>query len=169
MVKLGYVPQGLAEVNEYYGNPDKNGDFVLDPDFLKNNCTIITTPYVMRASWNPALEFKRLWVHKKVAPAMVDALREIVDYKGYDYIHQKGYDYTGGTYNFRYIRTQSGKSTKLSTHSWGIAIDINPHLGPLGIKNHKQPQFIIDAFEKRGFFSGRHFADAMHFQGCRLY
>lgn len=77
----------------------------------------------------------------------------------------------GGTWNWRTI----AKSTALSTHAWGIAIDLNvtrahywqwqrPRL-PLQWKN-KFPQEIVDAFEAEGFIWGGRWLhyDTMHFE-----
>ena len=95
---------------------------------------------------------------------MKDALEEIGDYKGPDYLTEKGYDYFGGTYNYRPTRGGS----VLTTHAWCISIDLNPHLGPYRQKDksgqwvNNQPEFITEAFLKRGFVSFTH--DMMHFQ-----
>jgi len=79
----------------------------------------------------------------------------------------------GGTLNRRNI----AGTTRLSPHSWGIAIDLNPSLGSYwrGYKNRpakveelraKFPQEIVELFEKHGFIWGgrwSHF-DLMHFE-----
>ena len=69
----------------------------------------------------------------------------------------------GGCYNLRNIRGGS----KLSMHSWGIAIDLNVsenRLGSVG-EFHKRPE-LIKIFEKEGFTWGGNFSrlDPMHFE-----
>ena len=79
----------------------------------------------------------------------------------------------GGTFNWRSIAGTS----RLSPHSWGIAIDLNPRHGSYwrGRKirgsevedlRNNYPQEIVELFEKHGFIWGgkwSHF-DLMHFE-----
>jgi hypothetical protein len=60
-------------------------------------------------------------------------------------------------------------SGDLSTHSWGIAIDLNADTNPLSLDGKLRmdiPLTWIFEFEKRGFTSGARFShpDAMHLQ-----
>lgn len=72
------------------------------------------------------------------------------------------------TYNYRGKIGGGG----LSTHSWGIAIDINPDRNPYQLGNWGAPETdippqIIDIFKKYGFQWGGDWAgqrDAMHFE-----
>lgn len=77
----------------------------------------------------------------------------------------------GGTWQWRTI----ARSRSLSTHSWGIAIDLNPErteywrwkypAHPIEWKN-RTPQEIVDAFEAEGFVWGGRWLhyDTMHFE-----
>jgi hypothetical protein len=77
----------------------------------------------------------------------------------------------GGTWQWRTI----ARSKSLSTHSWGIAIDLNPEhteywrwaipARPIKWKN-RAPQEIVDAFEAEGFVWGGRWLhyDTMHFE-----
>lgn len=72
----------------------------------------------------------------------------------------------GGGQNWRSI----AGTTRLSSHSFGIAIDLNPQKGTYWRESSERPvaypQAIVDAFEAEGFiWGGRwvHF-DAMHFE-----
>ena len=69
----------------------------------------------------------------------------------------------GGIYANRSIR---GISSHPSTHSWGIAIDLEPAKYPLG--NRKRfPDAVIQCWELAGFYYGGNFRkrpDPMHFQ-----
>ena len=59
----------------------------------------------------------------------------------------------------------------LSTHAWGIAIDLNNHIAGWLDPDGVQPEGIVDAFKKRGFIWGgdwsEQYVDMMHFQACR--
>jgi hypothetical protein len=159
IIKLDHVPDGLDEIYEYYGDPDA-------PDFFEKNLRRFNVPFPLRLSWEPDVQVTRILAHKRVGDAIVDALFEIAEYKGADYVHAEGLDYYGGTFANRKKRGID----EPSTHAWAIAIDLNPHRGPLG-EQPAMPQFIVDAFERRGFVWGGHFQrpDGMHFQACRGY
>jgi hypothetical protein len=74
----------------------------------------------------------------------------------------------GGCYNFRSKRT----SGKLSTHSWGIAIDLNLETNAQGTSGGMNPDvveiFRRFAFKWGGDWSGKS-KDPMHFQFCTGY
>ncbi len=70
----------------------------------------------------------------------------------------------GGTYNYRLNRNNP---KKLSTHCWGIAIDINPSRCPMGSDPARQDQRIVHAFQQYGFTWLQN--DPMHFQLCDGY
>lgn len=71
----------------------------------------------------------------------------------------KTYD---GCFNVRRIR---GRMDKWSIHSFGLAIDLNADLNPLGGPCRWTPQFLA-TMKEAGFTLGAEFArvDAMHFQ-----
>jgi len=69
----------------------------------------------------------------------------------------------GGCFSFRPQPT----GTKLSTHSWGIAIDLNPETNAQGTAGDIDSA-IVDIFRKAGFQWGGDWEgssrDPMHFQ-----
>lgn len=80
---------------------------------------------------------------------------------------------SGGGYNWRTI-SQTGR---LSPHSFGIAVDVNPKLGQywkwtgapqgdVGPYNNRVPSEVVMAFERYGFIWGGkwHHFDGMHFE-----
>lgn len=165
IIKLGRVPK-KEDLYNFYGDPGRNK---LDQEWKKDNIVKCPSPFPMRLSWDEKLIARNLLINRKVAPAMIDALQEIVDYKGHEYLVKNNFDRLGGIFTWRKIR--GGDS--LSTHSWGISIDINPHLGPYdypayksGDYENKQPDFIMEAFMKRGFISLPW--DTMHFQALKI-
>jgi hypothetical protein len=74
----------------------------------------------------------------------------------------------GGCFNFRSKRT----GNKLSTHCWGIAIDLNPETNQQGITGDMDPG-IVEVFRRFGFKWGGDWVgkskDPMHFQFCTGY
>ena len=167
MITLAEVPHGLEEILEVYGNPDLDGDFMLDTSFVDHNLAIFDFPFPMKLSWNPIKTARRFQAHANIGAVMADALKEIMDHKGWQYLIDNQFDYYGGCFAFRLMRGRQ----ELSTHSWAIAIDINPHIAPLGGDPAGQPVFIVKAFERRGFEWGGRWSrpDPMHFQACSGY
>jgi len=170
MEMLSPVPHGKREIIETYGTPDANGDGVLDQEWFEKNIRIFDMPFSMRLSWRPTAWVTRFQAHRFVGKVIYDALSEIAEYRGLTYLQTRGYDMFGGCFNFRFAK---GDPRALSTHAWGIAIDLNPHLAPFGEERHKQPAFIIEAFKRRGFFAGADwpmpYTDGMHFQAATGY
>jgi hypothetical protein len=167
MITLSEIPNGLKEIIEVYGNPDLDGDCNLDSSFIDHCLQVFSLPFPMRVSWNPIQSVKRIQAHYAVGPVMVDALKEILDFRGWQYLQDNQFDYYGGCFNWRPKRGGS----KISTHCWAISIDINPHIAPLGGDPTGQPEFIVSAFERRGFEWGGRWKrpDGMHFQACSGY
>jgi hypothetical protein len=62
------------------------------------------------------------------------------------------------TYDGCYVVRSIRGSTHPSLHSWGLAIDINAALCPLGSPK-RMPHAILQAFHDQGFFNG---ADFIH-------
>jgi len=155
MIILNHVPDGIEEIIEYYGDPKE------DDNWFKNNMIICTLPFSLRQSWNQK-RIDRFHVHKLVEPAMRDALLEIEEYGGIIFLRQYMLDQWGGVYADRNKRG----SNIPSTHSWGIAIDMNPSLGPNGGPS-RVPYFIVRAFIRRGFENLKN--DGMHNQACHGY
>jgi hypothetical protein len=74
----------------------------------------------------------------------------------------------GGCYNVRSKRS----GNRLSTHAWGIAIDLNPETNGMGRRGDLSAE-VVEVFESFGFTWGGRWAgsgrDPMHFQYCTGY
>jgi hypothetical protein len=74
----------------------------------------------------------------------------------------------GGCYNFRV----KGGGSAISTHSWAIAVDVNPGTNLMGTAGDLHPG-VVDIFREHGFKWGGDWKvrgkDPMHFQFCTGY
>lgn len=166
MVEIEKVPRGIEEIKAVYGDPDA-GDEV-NVGWYEENITGFDAPFPMRLSWNNEV-IHGFIAHRLVGTVIVDALEEIRDKHGYNFLRDYSLDKFGGIFNYR---VKKGGS-ELSTHAWGIAIDWCPAIGKFGSTYYAEryPKVIVDAFKKRGFTWGGDWKrpDAMHFQACVSY
>lgn len=95
--------------------------------------------------------------HRFIAPLFHNVWAELLAAGHLDLI--SSFD---GCFNIRSIRGGSHPSL----HSWGLAIDLNAELFPLGSHSRQAPE-LVQAFARQGFINGADFRfrkDAMHFQ-----
>jgi hypothetical protein len=173
------TPNGRAQVKAVFGNPAlRNGS--LNKHWEATNIIDVTLPYKMFYGGKPVTHIS---FHKLAAPQLKAALEDIWNYARHAVKEQYGYDHStayydkktreylsargltnfGGSYVFRHIEG----STNLSTHAFGIAIDIDPEHNAQGTKGHIPP-FAAAIFKKHGFFWGGDWRlprkDPMHMQ-----
>src|SRR5262245_34928362 len=110
---LTKTPNGYAAIVALFGDCD-------DPKFEQKNIVLFDLPYPLLYDGN---EVKRARCHKLLADNFKAVFQELLD-SGLSK-HVQNY---GGIFNKRPIRGR----TKPSTHSFGIAIDIEPAKYPLG-------------------------------------
>jgi len=148
-----------AEIESYYGKAGSN---------LKT----VKVPFKLRLAWDTSVTVQKITCHKKVIPSLVGILEELLDHYGLEALTELGIDLYGGCFNKRKMR--GGR--KLSTHSWGAAIDLHPSMNQLKW-NHKkavfaQPkyQFLLNAFAAEGWVSlgVEKDYDWMHLQAVKL-
>lgn len=152
----------------FYGNPrGRNG--TANATWETENLVPVVPPYQMYYDGKP---IKTLRMHKKCAAATLKALQAIFEATNGDklLLAACGASVFGGSYNFRLMRNGS----RLSMHSYGCAIDLDPannQLGDTTPKIAKYP-FITKAFEDQGATWGGRWAgsscDGMHFQFARV-
>jgi len=142
-----------------YGKPNITGEGYL---------MTIQLPYPMRLAWDTDTLVHSMRCHKLVGAKFLAVFNEIHRVYGYEKIKELGIDLFGGCFNFRKMRG----GNDWSTHSWGIAIDLDPSRNQLKetskTARFARPEYkaMIDIFYKHGFESlGREKNyDWMHFQ-----
>lgn len=133
------IPKSYDDLYAHYGNPS-HADF--------SDKYLISLPHTIAGG-------KQIHVVSHIC--MVPALHDV-----FGTCAELIKDY-GGCYNYRAVRGGS----HLSLHSWGIAIDLNVEDNPLGLTHPKQPDKLIQTFNRHGFFWGGNYVhrkDPMHFQ-----
>jgi hypothetical protein len=147
------------ELNAKYGVANPTG---------KGYLTMIKLPYPMRLSWDKSKKVTRMKVNKHVKDNFLNVFNELLQHYGYDELVRLEIDVFGGCFNYRLMRGGS----KLSRHSWGVAIDLNPEKN--GLNTHvsksqfagKEYNKMMEIFEKNGFINyGKVILrDTMHFE-----
>lgn len=140
----------------FYGTPGPDVERQLVP---------VVPPFQMYYDGKP---IKSIRFHRKAAPALAAALKEIWEHYGRDQrkIDALGISKYAGAYNPRKVR---GSATKWSNHAYGAAIDLNAEENGFGKGHGSIPQPVIDAFKRQGArwggdYKGR--TDPMHFEFC---
>jgi len=168
MRKLDYVPNGLIEILNYYGNPDTDNNFKVDQEWYDANISDYKLPFPLRLAWNVNKIIEYLPLHMKVAESFLDAMKEIGVQVGVQELRKLDMDRTAGTFCFRPVKN----GTALSTHSWGMAVDLNSHVAQWGCTN-TQLCAIVEVFKRRGWVWGGDwkapYIDEMHLQAARNY
>lgn len=150
-------PVGLAQIKMTYGDIRVAAGQVTAPrDWESDNMILVFDL--------PGVPVRRLYVNKHVEPSLRAALAACVAL-------DDGYKIrTIGCFAPRAKRVNG----EFSTHSWGIAVDINADTNPLytsGDGPHDLPNARVAEFEKRGWTWGGRWKkpDYMHLQYCSGY
>jgi LysM repeat protein len=159
------TPNGLEELIATFGDIRAHirDDGTLKSSWEKNFLTRTRLPFSMPLSWEPKSRVLRLYCHKKLKNIFPAVFAEIQK-QGL----KKEIRAFGGCYNYRPKRT----SGKLSTHCWGIGIDLNPETNAQGTTGDMHPG-VVAIFRQFGFKWGGDWTgkskDPMHFQYCTGY
>jgi hypothetical protein len=156
------APHGLEQIvttfGDIYDYIRPGGD--LDPRWQADYLAAMELPFPMRLSWDRAKSVSRMTCHKRMVEVFA-AVFQLVQRNG---LESKISSF-GGCFAFRQQRT----GAKLSTHSWGIAIDLNPGGNSQGSPGNMDAG-LIDVFRGAGFEWGGGWQgtvqDPMHFQFC---
>jgi peptidoglycan hydrolase-like protein with peptidoglycan-binding domain len=132
------VPHGRSGITATFGAPGRNQ---------------VTT----RLPLGPHGALTNVTLNKKLVPTMRAMLADAKRKGLLRFIHS-----FNGMFNFRHKRSPTGQtSSELSTHSWGIAFDINAGVGGPG--GTVDPR-LAALFQRYGFVWGKAWGDPMHFQ-----
>ncbi len=158
-------PSGLPAILDTFGNIFEfiREDGSLDPRWEKTQLGRTPLPFPIAVSWDLSQTVKAVQCHLRLIDTLA-AVFKTIDERGLkDSIRTYG-----GCFSFRSKRT----SGKLSTHSWGIAIDLNPDSNSLG-SSGDMDLAVVKVFREFGFKWGGDWAgrskDPMHFQFCTGY
>lgn len=153
-------PDGLVQVIDVFGNPRQyiGSDGTISPNWVHATMTYVTFPKALPLSWDESIKVTRTMCHRLIAPFLGIALEEIA------MKYPKALKTFGGCYNYRSTRS----SSKLSLHTWGVALDFNTATNPMQKKlvTDFTPE-VVSIFEEWGFYWGGNFSgmkDPMHFQ-----
>jgi hypothetical protein len=109
-------------------------------------------------------------VHRKCSESLLrvfDAIWKAADFKQKT-VDAWGASVFGGSYNFRLMRG----GNRLSMHSWGCAIDLDPARNGFGdsTPHFAQVPQVLEAFASEGWAWGGPWGkpDGMHFQAARV-
>lgn len=145
-----------SQCDKFYGDPrGKNG--AVNVAWEAANIVSITIPYRMTYAGKPV---KTIRVHKKCAEAFKAAFDAIWEAAGKKQaiVDAWGASIFGGSYNYRLMRN----SNRLSMHSYGCAVDLDPSKHPMRANSPKFCPEVIKAFYDVGAINLP--KDRMHFQ-----
>lgn len=135
-------------------------------DYKDVKAVMLDLPFPLQLAWDKQVSVKRMQVN----PLMHDALRDVFKAMSETFtlreMRESGVTLFGGCYNVRKIR--GGKS--MSSHSWAIALDINPESNRMTRDKNYIPKFWSDRvhqgmahiLHRYGFRTLSH--DTMHWQ-----
>lgn len=158
-------PHGLDGVIQTFGNISNyiRNDGHLKPQWETEHLSNAKIPFSIPLSWDRSQLVKNIYCHKRLKD-VVSELFARIDSEGL----RSEVRTFGGCFNYRPKR----QSSKLSTHCWGIAIDLNPETNRQGSAGDIHPE-IVAVFREYGFKWGGDWTgkgkDPMHFQFCTGY
>ncbi|MGH9503222.1 MAG: M15 family metallopeptidase [Terriglobales bacterium] len=148
----------FGDIREYIG-----ADGQLSGRWQTEFLATAALPFPLRLSWDPARTISQMTCHRRLTGVFATVF-QCVQQRG---LEARIADF-GGCFAFRPQRSGS----KLSTHSWGIAIDLNPGSNLQGAEGDMDAG-LIKIFRAAGFEWGGDWVgksrDPMHFQFCTGY
>lgn len=160
-----YPQENTAALIKFFGDP-RGRDGKVSSKWFSENMVEWKPPYLMYfGNKNSGIVLKRFFVHKKCLKSFDGAFKETLKTFGEEGVDKFRLNLSGGVFNYRLER--GGRD--LSTHSWGIAIDMDPNNNPFPKKwNAKKGinQEYVAIMEKHGFWwrGENGDIDPMHFQ-----
>lgn len=156
---MAWPHETTAELEAFYGKFQLGANGKPTAAWENNNLTRFIAPYPLTLSWDLSKTATRVTCHKKVADSLKSILAAILTHYGsLEEIKKARMHLYGGCYEFRNI----GGSHKLSMHSYGAAIDLDPENNPRGKPYQPEagmmPQAVIDIFKAQGWKWGGNFS-----------
>jgi hypothetical protein len=157
-------PNGLQEILAAFGNIHDyiQSDGGLDPRWQTAFLSRAVLPFPLLLSWDHSKTISQFQCHQRLVGKFQEIFAQI-QARGQPNVRS-----FGGCFAYRAQRT----GTKLSTHSWGIAIDLNPETNLQGSAGDMDAG-VIEIFHAAGFKWGGAWEgkskDPMHFQFCTGY
>jgi len=158
-------PNGLDQIIATFGDISAyiREDGQLKPQWETEYLATARLPFTIPLSWDRTKQVRGIYCHRLLAPLVTKLFIEAGN-RGL-----RGEIRTfGGCFNYRPKR----QSSKLSTHSWGIAIDLNPETNRQGSAGDMSAD-LVALFREFGFKWGGDWGgagkDPMHFQYCTGY
>lgn len=158
-------PVGLAGVVREFGEIERyvGADGSLDPRWEAESLARVVLPFALLLAWDQSKHIEHFRCHRRLTGVFSEVFARIVG-KGL----QSEVRSFGGCFMYRPQRT----GARLSTHSWGIAIDLNPETNRLGTAGDMNAG-VVEIFRDIGFTWGGGWIgrarDPMHFQFCSGY
>jgi LysM repeat protein len=158
-------PHGFQGICDAFGNLPAyiRDDGTLDPQWESERLTRAALPFPIPLSWDTTQNVMGIRCHKLIAPLVEEVFRQIA---------AQGLKNAIQTYGGCFAYRPKRLGTKPSTHSWGIALDLNPNTNAMGTVGNMDPR-LVELLEGYGFIWGGRWAgknkDPMHFQYCSGY
>lgn len=158
-----------SECDAFYGNPrNRSNPSESSPKWESENLVRVKPPFAIYYEGRPVRA--GMSVHRKVADSLSKVFALIWEKAGQNQatIDAWGVSNFAGAYNYRMMRG----SSRLSMHSWGCAIDLDPDRNAMGdtTPNFANVPEVVAAFESEGWVWGGHWSgrgcDGMHFQAA---
>lgn len=155
------TPNGLAEIKATFGNVSNyiTSAGTLLPEWETEYLTFAELAFPLRLSWEPSVTVTKMLCHRLLAPTIEGMFSQMVQNGLAPQVKT-----FGGCFAWRH---QRGVTDKISTHAWGIALDLNPETNQQGTAGDMSAG-LVKFFEDAGFVWGGNFAgvrqDPMHFQ-----
>jgi len=151
----------------YYGNPSNISGDGFSLAWERANIVIVTCPWVLTDYKNT---FKKIRIHSRCAESLSRVLHRVWDAcgKSQETINAKGYHVFSGSVVYRKMR----KYNRLSTHSYGCAIDWHAPGNMQGDTTpfFKKDELLLQEFRREGWVCGIDWRgadiDAMHVQAA---
>lgn len=151
----------LHEFGDVYGYVSADGG--LDARWQAEFLARVALPFPLLLSWDHSKTISEFSCHRRMVDTFEDVFAEIQRSELQSRLRS-----FGGCFSFRPQRT----GHKLSTHCWGIAIDLNPETNGLGTAGDMD-RGVVAVFREAGFTWGGGWLgrgrDPMHFQFCSGY